>query len=92
MKTTYVLAAKVTLRGLAHGAVHQQPIILGVPNQLFALRRSPQGIDKFRLPAFENHLVFVHIIFGVLRCPGAGPVRSRLYNLHLAVGEGMVER
>src|SRR5690349_3828394 len=64
--TILVLAPQVTLRRLPYSAVHQQPIILGVPNQLLALRRSTQRIHEFRLPAFKDYLVLVHIILRVL--------------------------
>src|ERR1700681_319672 len=87
-----MFAPQVALRRLAHSAVHQKPIIIGVPNQLLALRCSAQGIHELWLPALENYLVVVHIILGVLRSSGPRAIRSGLKNLNGAVGERVVER
>src|ERR1700744_5718494 len=87
-----VFAAEVTLRGLTYRPVNQQPIILGKPNQLLALSSTSEGVHKFRLPAFQDDLIVIDVIFGVLGCARTRAIRFGPDNLHSAIGEGVVER
>src|SRR5580700_1283810 len=86
------LAVQDTLGGLSFYAIHQQPIILGEPGQLFALCSAPQAVYKFRTALGQHYLILIHKILHMLGCPVPhAPGRGRV-DLHLTVTNGMVER
>src|SRR5580693_5987882 len=51
------LAVQNTLGGLSFYSVHQQPIILGEPGQLFALGGAAQRVYKFWTSLAQHHFV-----------------------------------
>jgi len=87
-----LLAADDAFGGSGFDPVDQEPIIVGKPGQLFALRRPLQAIDEHRLSAFENQLFVFGVVFTVLAGTGALALLGGLDDLDFAVGDRLVER